>query len=443
MNQQRLIMAALFYVFTLFLILTQHCYANNGDQEQQPTKNTLNLIKIIDRPYHTNNLICSHNKRLYIIASHDSIDNLYRINNEGKGWRKVDEDETRSFSESMVIYKDYIYVGTLSGLSRIKIGENKWEHITNIPRNQTVSALYASQDCLYAGTNNGMVYMSKDGQNNWQLIGNSINGKITVLYVFENYLYAGTDNDCLYANAPTNCGLFRIKDGENYWQQTIYGRGILAIHAHNGYLYVGVHGGYSDRERSYNTGHHRPFTNAVYRLKASGWNWEHMGGEILHGLQGNALCSHDGYLYAGTNGGLFRATDGETWTKLKGELEYKSISKLYIHAGYMYAAADSGTIYRTTEQKDFEDGRLNDADTNEETGVDTLEQTIKADTSPECYMCICLDLPENDKRNYLQQLQEAKRIDGYTTENKCKRSCELRGLYFNSCFRKPEGYYSL
>ncbi len=213
-------------------------------------------------------------------------DGIYQSSNEGDTWVKSWMPNNSSISNqvlSIVCRDDIIYVGTYSGVYSSFDKGETWEEKNKGLTNKTINVMYNDINGIYVGTQGGLFYSSDQG-NNWvEYYDPYSSPRVTDIVVKDNNIFLGGNKG----------GGFRVsRDNGASWTPILsliklYESSVSSLAIGDGYLFAGTN-------------------NGVFLSKDVGTSWI----EVNDGLSNiNVFSLHvtDKYLFAGTyNGGLFR-----------------------------------------------------------------------------------------------------------------------------------------
>ena len=273
-----------------------------------------------------------------------------------------------------------LYAGTSNGIFRSTDSGNSWQDSSVGLLRISVQALNTQDNTLYAGTRNGIFY-STNGGNNWRSSSAGLPEFSSIQSLLldkrNNILYAGIRDIRISENvwqgrmySGNEQGVFRSLDGGNSWQSAKVGlRGLairtLLLDENNNTLYAVTDPGLlrliSDSRMAFEN---------VFRSKDNGDTWQ----ALPSGLKDNGdisisspntlrftnsvntllLDEHSNTLYAGTNDGLFRSTDGgDSWKKIDVDVPSVSIWTLLLDKqNNMLYAGTSNSLFRSTDGGD-------------------------------------------------------------------------------------------
>lgn len=187
-----------------------------------------------------------------------------------------------------------IYAANALGLYQSSDGGENWTQITtfeNTPENAIYSIAVNAAGYVYIGTDGSGLYFSTDDGNTWQQrdIGN--NESIHCIYVENDGTMLATS---CFNGSETGSGIFRSADEGNSWEPVNSGlteTAVLSVIQFNGQeLFCGT------------------YHNGIFHSTDNGDNWVPWNDGL--GVLKNISCfaqSHNGYVYAGTNNGVYRS----------------------------------------------------------------------------------------------------------------------------------------
>jgi photosystem II stability/assembly factor-like uncharacterized protein len=172
---------------------------------------------------------------------------VYRTSNSGKTW-KAHSNPPADKVYTLCITDSFLYAGAGQYVDRSKDTGNAWYYAGAPVPKAAVGALHYLGNCrLLAGVSyNDGVYLSTNCGETWRSYSVGITGvKAVSVYCFHavgQYLFAGSDNGMYYS---TNSGerWHQMNDGLLAPTDSTNGEIVWALQAHNGYLFAGTERG--------------------------------------------------------------------------------------------------------------------------------------------------------------------------------------------------------
>lgn len=238
-------------------------------------------------------------------------------------------------------------------------------------RSTAVAGVPGNQQLYYLGTTGGGVWKTENAGAAWTNVSDGFfeAGSIGAVEVAEsdpNVIYVGTGSACPRGNVSPGVGLYKSTDAGKTWRHiglpNAGAIGRIQIHPTNPNLvYAAVLGNV-----------HKPTKErGVYRSRDGGSTWElvHFISDRTGAIELSMDMKNPDVLYAamwtvqrqpwsidsgGTEGGLFKSTDGGTrWTKLGGGFPSKvMVGKI----GVSVSRANPNRVYAIVEAADDQDG---------------------------------------------------------------------------------------
>ena len=277
---------------------------------------------------------------------------IFRSTDGGNSWTPVntglhyEPGEGFTGVPALVQKGDTLYAGTRDTLYASTDGGNRWHHVPNFQKTESISGLVVIGDRIYVGTLNTGVWYSDDDGDSWLQVDGFAPTLIDELSSIGTTLVAGAKDRVLRKRADEN-ELTTTKDGfiaqidSNELTTTKDGfiAQIDSFAAMEGLLYVG--------------GHARR-GGEIFRSNDEGDSWIRITAkEMRHTVE--ALAVFGATLYAGTYGsGVFRSDDnGDTWTAINEGLTDRTVSTLLVvNEDTVFAGTLEGGIFRTMDGGD-------------------------------------------------------------------------------------------
>jgi hypothetical protein len=243
---------------------------------------------------------------------------IFCINNSVAQWEQV----TNGINSSMNIYSltslgNNIFSGSDSGVYISTNNGSSW--VITALNNKITYSLAVSGTVIYAGTSTNGVYSTSNNGVNWTQT--SLNNQtIYALIIDGNNIFAGASGNGVYLS--TN-------NGSTWTQNTLGSHTVLSLAASGTNIYAGTS------------------INGIYRSTNSGTNWAQT---LMNYSSPKSLAINSSYCFAGLyslsgSNGLYRSTDGGTWT-LAG-LNGINVLSLGLNGNNLFAGTENG-VYLST-----------------------------------------------------------------------------------------------
>lgn len=142
---------------------------------------------------------------------------IFKSTDQGDTWTPINKGLTEPFINAIAVsgnQKDILFAATLSGIFRLRIGEEQWEPMgLKDIRIQTLAASDKQPDVLIAGTWGEGVFRSIDGGITWEASNNGLShpfiSTIAIDPEHPEFIYAGTWGE----------GIFSSRDEGRTWQK--------------------------------------------------------------------------------------------------------------------------------------------------------------------------------------------------------------------------------
>ncbi len=214
-----------------------------------------------------------------------------------------------------------IFAGTDKGMFLSINNGDEWTSVNNGLGDSLIYCIAINGSTIFVGTSTQGIYKSEDNGNSWTAanIGLS-NSKVRCMLINGTNIYAGTESD----------GVFLSTDNGQSWTSIINGlvnSPFRALASFNGYVYAGTNGA------------------GVFRTNNNGNSWV----QVNAGLNNvgffanmtynvNALVIKGSKIFAGTGGGLFSSTTGNSWQSIQDQYPVTALKEngtnFYAGTGY-------------------------------------------------------------------------------------------------------------
>ena len=262
---------------------------------------------------------------------------IFRSTDRGDTWTSVNtglhfEPERGFWSATAFAQKgDMLYAGTRDALYVSTNSGNRWQHVSNFRKIESISGIVVIGDRIYVGTLNTGVWYSDDDGASWLQVDGFAPTLIRELSSIGTTLIAGS-KDRVFSKRANADALTTSNDGFVVHQ-------IDSFAAMGDLLYVGGHAGSGGE---------------LFRSNDEGDSWTRITAkDMAHTV--TALAVFGGTLYAGTYGsGVFRSDDsGDSWTAVNNGLANRTVSALLaVNEDTVFAGTLEGGIFRTMDGGD-------------------------------------------------------------------------------------------
>lgn len=216
---------------------------------------------------------------------------VYRSDDGGVSWSGAGLADVMNARAMTCKKGGTIYVGGYNARFSLYRSTNNgvnWEETEfSIPNNSNINVLSVAPDgSVLVGTQLFGVYRSLDGMSNWQQSGLEFQGVNCFVVSAARLVYAGTEYH----------GIYRSTDDGKTWLNVLPLKNVVSLATDSsGHVFAGI------------------FEEGVMVSADSGSTW-HETGTGLKGRWVNCLtAASDGYLYAGTDDGLYRSQSKTTY----------------------------------------------------------------------------------------------------------------------------------
>ncbi len=262
---------------------------------------------------------------------------IYCSTNDGASWTKVSVDLPGAplLVIRAIAPRDGALLAGLGGsgahgLYRSVDGGVHWTEISaTMPVDDEVLSLIATEDDLLVGFDQG-VYRTADLGATWQFAGQ---GTAAIRGTGALWRHEGSLVVSLQAAGGLGMGVRVTDDAGATWQAATgiaMNTSPVAFAEQDGVLFAAVYG----------------LDRGVLRSPDGGLTWTDASVGLPSNILLRALLAHDGVLLAGAWDGLFRSTDGQTWTQVPG---VPNVQSLGVFDGALYAGLGDGGVRRSTD----------------------------------------------------------------------------------------------
>ncbi|MCU7504043.1 MAG: T9SS type A sorting domain-containing protein [Ignavibacteria bacterium] len=311
----------------------------------------------------------------WFFKSNDNGDTWIPINNKLFSFYQC----AGTYVNDMIIDADTIYASTdVQGVFKSTNNGEDWIPVDNGLSNTWLRCLCKSGNDLFAGSGNG-VYLTSDGGNNWVSAKYNLGGaRITSFYVCGNEIYAGTEGSGIYISTNqgqswNETGLAKpcisgiVGDDVNIYAGTLNDGVFISNNKGQSWNYIGLAGALSPtalvlENNAIVSG--SDFGAAFSADTGKTWTRKNNGlpitGEMNTGIR--ALAIKDSFIFAGLGGrGIYRYSDDrEYWTEENTGLTNKTVNKIISNDGYLFAGTEDGVFISTDNGENWSFSGLKD-----------------------------------------------------------------------------------
>ncbi len=261
---------------------------------------------------------------------------VFRSTDSGDSWTQVNTGLTEGVVYSVVINSSgHLYAGTgnNNGIFRSTDNGDNWSHVLeNVSVGWLEALALNSNDHVYAGIDlfNG-VYRSTDNGASWSQAGLNSMSVVSLAISPADHIFVWTSGS----------GLYRSTDNGANWEwmnlTAVLNSSAVSPLAVNseGHLFAGT------------------WIDGIYRSMDNGDNWSQLNTGLSNTPVNALVINGEGHIYAGlfSGGGVIRSLDnGDTWQAInEGFPAFPSMDALGVGAdGYVYAGTGGG-VYRSIE----------------------------------------------------------------------------------------------
>ena len=258
---------------------------------------------------------------------------MYLSGNLGSSWQPVNNTITNTYVEALHVQGETIYSGSWgAGVQRSTDHGQTWTQVNQGITNTSIFALGAKDNVLFAGSWGGGVYRSTDNGVTWTSPNTGLSNRdVFAIASNPSFVWAGTRGG----------GVFRSTDNGLTWSPLNSGLSNLSVNAlksttvaNLGWLYAGTQGG--GVFFSGNNG--------------SGWSARNTG---LTNLNVHAIAIKGNYVFAGTEGGVFRSSDNTNWTPVSNGITQLYINSLLVTGRTIFATTPGGVFYSNDDGQNW------------------------------------------------------------------------------------------
>jgi len=221
-------------------------------------------------------------------------DGIFRSADHGASWTAINNGLLNPVTNAVAFDTGArIFAANTLGLYRSDDNGDSWSPVTSYvqtPENSINSIAVNTLSYIYLGTAGEGIYFSTDGGNSWQQRDIGSNKPVTCIYVEDNGMLLATSCD---NGSETGDGIFISTDNGNTWSTLNNGLGELAV------LSVIQFSGEELFAGTYHQG--------IFHSTDNGNTWEQFNDGLNATNVGSFAKSMDGFIYSGTNNGVFRS----------------------------------------------------------------------------------------------------------------------------------------
>lgn len=256
------------------------------------------------------------------IFAGSSTDGMFLSENNGSGWKSINNGLTNLDIVSIAVYSNKIFVGTLgTGIFQSTNNGASWAPVNNgLPLNTSCYALTIIGTTIYAGTYSG-VYSSVNSGLTWLAVNNGLtNINVTSIASNNSSIFAGTYG-----------GMFISSNNGNTWTPTNLNSTVVnSITVNNNMILASTSSG-------------------VFSSNDNGNNWFNSN-TGLTSVDIFSTAISGGLIFSAavstTNGGVFVSNNnGNSWTPVNNGLANKSVRCLFLNGTRTFAGTDGGIFY--------------------------------------------------------------------------------------------------
>ena len=243
---------------------------------------------------------------------------IYRTPSNGAYWIPSSTGLSNQLTYALYVRGTDLYAGTMGGVFRSTNSGDNWTEVNTGMITTKVHSLISSGATLYAGVWGG-IFQSHDTGNTWTAL--SRGSACFSLLLSDAKLYAGGGN---------HVGCYDLVKGS--WEWVPVGMGWIRALAISGKtLFAGSEG------------------SGAFRIINNAPGWWTITKTNLQDTMVFALAVKDSFIFAGTEGGVFRSSNnGVTWTDVNNGLTNLSVAALAVNGAKLFAGTQGGGVYLST-----------------------------------------------------------------------------------------------
>jgi ligand-binding sensor domain-containing protein len=243
---------------------------------------------------------------------------IYRTPSNGAYWIPSSTGLSNQLAYTLYVRGSDLYAGTMGGVYRSTNFGDSWTEVNTGMITTKVHSLISSGITLYAGVWGG-IFQSHDDGHTWTALSRGS--------AHFSLLLSGTK---LYAGGGNHVGCYDLVKGN--WEWVPVGMGWIRALAISGTtLFAG-----SEGSGAFRITHHAP-----------GW-WTIMETSLPDTMV-YALAVKDTFIFAGTQGGVFRSSNnGVTWSAVNNGLTNLSVDALAVNGSKLFAGTQGSGVFLST-----------------------------------------------------------------------------------------------
>ncbi|MBS1910858.1 MAG: T9SS type A sorting domain-containing protein [Bacteroidetes bacterium] len=255
---------------------------------------------------------------------------LFRSEDHGDHWERVGYRFRNDFIQLLLVHGSTLLAFGSDSYRSTDIGRT-WEQIPSWSAFFETDACFIG-DTLYASPHGGDVYRSTDDGTHWAMVGHAPGNWTSIVAANGSTLYFSADS-----------GLYSSHDGGTTWDRVMVtptGVSVRAFAAHDSILVASI-----GDDPSY-------ISDRLYRSTNNGKTWFSAGiGVTADRIRSIVWDGREFFACGGYHGGVFRSTDGSTWSRIQGGFT-DEINIIWVRGDTMFAGSGDGHdggLYRSVD----------------------------------------------------------------------------------------------